>query len=436
MTSEDQISLEVNWVGGSVKEQKWYDDDGSLWATLSFGYRNNMLRINSVSLNGEEFANYGAGDINKGGLINNRIDCTSAPEESRCWSSVDDFTSRYTLQKSEDNNKIIKTATVNLNRVGQEGLLLTRNISLTREFSVSGNVSANSEDVRYDSTGEYKEVFSIIPEYDANGRVINAVKTKTSTLNGAEVESSTVNSSYSLPRFSNNNVKEYTHNQKRTIASHNNDDQLTTLAGSINRNYEYNEDGDLQSVTNCYGKTEYDYDVFGNLKKVTFPGNKVVEYKVDGFNRRVKKLVNGEVSEYYIWFDDIRLAAVLDANKQAKLKYIYAPDSRVASFVIKDGIMYKIVHDPGLDSVRYVFNMQTKEVVQEIEYDEHGNIMKNTSPNFQPLGYAGGLYDRDTKLLRFGPEIMTLLLGDGLRKIRLDLLAGIRIFMLMLEEIR
>lgn len=402
LVSEDRISLEVSWAANSIKEQKWYDEDGSLLATLTFGYRNNMLRVNSVSLNGEEFANYGSGDITKGGLINNRIDCSSSPEASVCFSSLDDFTTRYTMQKSEDNNKITKSATVNLNRVGEGGISLARNINLIREFSMSGNVSANSEDIRYDSLGEHKTVVSIVPEYDANNRVISAIKTKTSTLNGVEVESSVVNSSYSLPRFSNDNVKEYAHNQKRTIASHNNDDQLTRLAGSINRNYEYNEDGDLKSMTNCYGKTGYEYDVFGNLKKVSQPNNRVIEYKVDGYDRRVKKLVNGITKEYYIWQDDLRLAAILDANKQVKIKYIYAPDSRVASLMIKDGIMYKIVHEPGLGSVRYVFNMQTKEVVQEIEYDEQGNIMKNTNPEFQPLGYGGGLYDADTKLIRFG----------------------------------
>lgn len=48
------------------------------------------------------------------------------------------------------------------------------------------------------------------------------------------------------------------------------------------------------------------------------------------------------------------------------------------------------------------FNLQTKEVVQELEYDDLGNQLKNTNPNFQPLGYAGGLYDVDTKLIRFG----------------------------------
>jgi RHS repeat-associated protein len=35
-------------------------------------------------------------------------------------------------------------------------------------------------------------------------------------------------------------------------------------------------------------------------------------------------------------------------------------------------------------------------------YDEYGNITKNTNPDFQPFTYAGGLYDSQTRLVRFG----------------------------------
>jgi RHS repeat-associated protein len=34
--------------------------------------------------------------------------------------------------------------------------------------------------------------------------------------------------------------------------------------------------------------------------------------------------------------------------------------------------------------------------------DEYEHVLLNTDPDFQPLGYAGGLYDNDTKLVRFG----------------------------------
>jgi RHS repeat-associated protein len=41
-------------------------------------------------------------------------------------------------------------------------------------------------------------------------------------------------------------------------------------------------------------------------------------------------------------------------------------------------------------------------VVQELEYDAWGLVVKDTDPGFQPFGFAGGLYDPQTKLVRFG----------------------------------
>jgi RHS repeat-associated protein len=35
-------------------------------------------------------------------------------------------------------------------------------------------------------------------------------------------------------------------------------------------------------------------------------------------------------------------------------------------------------------------------------YDEWGRVLLDTNPGFQPFGFAGGLYDRDTGLVRFG----------------------------------
>jgi RHS repeat-associated protein len=37
-----------------------------------------------------------------------------------------------------------------------------------------------------------------------------------------------------------------------------------------------------------------------------------------------------------------------------------------------------------------------------MDYDEWGNVIYDNSPGFQPFGFAGGLYDSDTKLTRFG----------------------------------
>lgn len=37
-----------------------------------------------------------------------------------------------------------------------------------------------------------------------------------------------------------------------------------------------------------------------------------------------------------------------------------------------------------------------------MDYDEFGTVILDTNPGFQPFGFAGGLYDRDTGLTRFG----------------------------------
>jgi RHS repeat-associated protein len=55
-----------------------------------------------------------------------------------------------------------------------------------------------------------------------------------------------------------------------------------------------------------------------------------------------------------------------------------------------------------LGSIRLVVNSSTGVIDQRIDYDEFGQILADSSPGFQPFGFAGGLYDPDTKLVRFG----------------------------------
>jgi len=77
--------------------------------------------------------------------------------------------------------------------------------------------------------------------------------------------------------------------------------------------------------------------------------------------------------------------------------------------MIKNGVTYRIISD-HLGSPRLVVDVTSGAVMQRIDYDEFGQVITDTNPGFQPFGFAGGLYDRDTKLVRFGardydPEI-------------------------------
>ena len=77
--------------------------------------------------------------------------------------------------------------------------------------------------------------------------------------------------------------------------------------------------------------------------------------------------------------------------------------------VIRSNTSYRIVSD-HLGSPRVVVDVATGAVAQELRYDEFGRITLDTNPGFQPFGFAGGLYDPATGLVRFGardydPEI-------------------------------
>ena len=69
--------------------------------------------------------------------------------------------------------------------------------------------------------------------------------------------------------------------------------------------------------------------------------------------------------------------------------------------VMTDGTVYRLITD-HVGSVRLVVNAETGEVVQRMDYDAFGRVLSDTNPGFQPFGFAGGLYDDDTGLVRFG----------------------------------
>lgn len=71
-------------------------------------------------------------------------------------------------------------------------------------------------------------------------------------------------------------------------------------------------------------------------------------------------------------------------------------------YVIKGGVTYRTISD-HLGSPRLVVKVSDNTVAQVMEYDTFGNVIGNTgTTDIQPFGFAGGLYDRDLKLVRFG----------------------------------
>src|SRR5258708_40071715 len=83
--------------------------------------------------------------------------------------------------------------------------------------------------------------------------------------------------------------------------------------------------------------------------------------------------------------------------------------------MVTSGATYRFVKD-HLGTVRQVVDVATGATAQEIVYDTWGRVLSDTNPGFQPFGFAGGLYERDTGLVLLGARDYVPELGRWNRK--------------------
>ena len=168
-----------------------------------------------------------------------------------------------------------------------------------------------------------------------------------------------------------------------------------------NATYSYTANGELLTKTENGQTTTYTYDELGNLTHVLLPNGTQIEYLIDGQNRRIGKKVNGVLVQGFLYGAGINPIAELDGNNNIVARFIYGSRMNVPDYIVKGGVIYRMVMD-HLGSLRLVINTTTGTVSQRIDYDEFGIVTQDTSPGFQPFGFAGGLYESSTQLIRFG----------------------------------
>lgn len=126
-----------------------------------------------------------------------------------------------------------------------------------------------------------------------------------------------------------------------------------------------------------------------------------IEYVVDGRNRRIGKKVNGALVQGFLYGNQLEPIAEFDGAGNLIARFVYASKGTIPDYMIKAGVTYRVISD-HLGSPRLVLNTTDGTIVQRMDFDEFGNVTNDTSPGFQPFGFAGGIYDRDTELTRFG----------------------------------
>ena len=193
-----------------------------------------------------------------------------------------------------------------------------------------------------------------------------------------------------------------------TLATFDAQDRIKTFG---TQTYAFTAHGDLQTRTDASKNVTLtlSYDELGNLMKAvtsdatTKTTLSTVAYVVDGLGRRVGRQINGQFDKKWLYRDSLRPIAEVD-SVGVFTHFVYANNGELSGApiaMIRAGVYYRIIKD-HLGSVRLVVNAQTGEVAQSIDYDAYGRVLNETGAGFQPFGFAGGLYDADTQLVRFG----------------------------------
>jgi RHS repeat-associated protein len=219
--------------------------------------------------------------------------------------------------------------------------------------------------------------------YDATGRLVSI------TTNGATTTYSYDDNRNRLKRSSGVTDETGDYDQQ---------DRLLHYNGAT---FAYTAAGELRSRTDAAGTTTYSYDALGNLRHVSLPDRRFIDYVIDGRNRRIGVKVNGTLVRGWIYADDLQIVGELDGAGALVSRFVYGTRSNIPDLMIRSGETYRFVTDER-GSVRLVVNVNAGAVAQRLDYDEFGRVTVDTAPSFQPFGFAGGLHDPYTGFVRFG----------------------------------
>ena len=100
-------------------------------------------------------------------------------------------------------------------------------------------------------------------------------------------------------------------------------------------------------------------------------------------------------------WENERCVAEMNSAGTVTPTYIYGTHINIPDYIVKGYTTYRLITD-HLGSLRFVINASNGTIAQRIDYDDWGNVLLNTAPDWTPFGFAGGIYDKDTKLTRFG----------------------------------
>ena len=186
--------------------------------------------------------------------------------------------------------------------------------------------------------------------------------------------------------------------------------------------YTYTNNGELKTKTDTTTSQikTYTYDAFGNLLSVATQGGATISYVIDGKNRRVaKKTTTGSTTtmvRQWLYRDNLKPVAELDGTGNLISTFVYASNQNTPDFMVRDGKTYRILTD-HIGSPQLVVNVtNASDVPFRATYTAFGEAAIVGIADFLPFGFAGGLLDVDTGLVRFGARDYDPVVGRWISK--------------------
>jgi RHS repeat-associated protein len=409
--ADRRLSLITRPDGGKIKYS--YDHAGRLSSlvtpteTTNYGYSATTCNLISAGVPGGEQLTYG---YNGPLLTTTSWTGTLAGNVSRVyndnyWIASESIGGGNTVAFTYDNDGLLeKAGTLTLSHAPTNGLL---NGTTLGAASDALTYNAFGELMVYTASSNATAVYHVVFTRDNLGRIA----TKSETIGGKTTNytynyeasgrlSSVLQNGVTAISYtydSNSNRLTATTGALTTKGTYDAQDRLLSYGSA---SYTYSANGELASKSVGALKTTYQYDALGNLLTVTLATGKKISYVIDPQNRRIGKKVNGAMASGFL-YDDDRLVAQLSGSNAVVSQFIYASRDNVPDYMLSGGVTYRIFSDQ-LGSPRLVMNASSGQIAERIDYDVFGNVIFDTNPGFQPFGFAGGLYDQDTKLVRFG----------------------------------
>jgi RHS repeat-associated protein len=257
----------------------------------------------------------------------------------------------------------------------------------TRTHAVNG-MNVYSIQLSYDSTGNISRKIETVSGvqatwdyiYDADGQLVKTKK------NDADAETF----AYDV----NGNRTSYQRPNSLTILSEYDDQDRIVWQGGVT--YQLNSDGQLTQR----GADTFQYSAMGELLQATANGQSIT-YGYDGMGRRISRTDSTGTWQYL--YGNLNQPFQLTAMRDPAgvLSYYYYDENGKLFAFDKGGTRYYVATDQV--GTPKVVSDAAGNTVKFLEFDSFGMWTYDSNPDFElPVGFAGGIIDSQTTLVRFG----------------------------------